>query len=545
MARAKRALVGLAAALVGWTGALPAAAQSPQFQSPQFGATASEGAPGAFCHLPASAIAEDEQLRRRAAAGDATARSAYAQRVQERAAALTRCRTTTWPQTQAVWLRLYPCDLQPGVLEGVLDRIVALGYNRVLVEVFYDGQVLLPSGNNPTVWPSAIRVPGAENTDLLARTIQLGRARGLSVYAWMFSMNFGYSYGQRPDRQNALARNRLGQSSLQQPTLNDGTPDVSGTTDQVFVDPYSPQARADLAQLVQAVLQRRPDGVLFDYIRYPKSSGAASIVTSAKNLWIYGESSWEQIFGRVFNRRGQELLYRFLVNGFVTVNDVQVAAQQNPADREPLWQGSQPPQPVATTNNLVRANSGGVNTGTGTTLGSSLPATTPPPSNPAQDQARFQRELWNLAVEHARQGVVSFLTAASQPVLQQGISAGAVFFPEANRSIGRGFDSRLQPWDQFPPSLEWHPMSYAICGTTSCIVDQVGKVRAAAPQGTQVIPALAGRWGQVQGRPSLEDQMQALQRAYPDLKAVSHFSYAWLDPQADAQRRSCRVQAAR
>ncbi len=53
---------------------------------------------------------------------------------------------------------------------------------------------------------------------------------------------------------------------------------------------------------------------------------------------------------------------------------------------------------------------------------------------------------------------------------RQGIPAGAVFFPDGNRLVGnQGFDSRLQAWDSFPPSLEWHPMSYANCNDTTWI----------------------------------------------------------------------------
>lgn len=530
-------------------------------------AAQSAAAFGNFCQLPPSAAAQDDALRTAALGGDGAALAQYQQLVQSRAAALAQCRAATWPRVQAVWLRLYPCDLQPGVLESALDRIVELGYNRVFVEVFYDGQVLLPVRDNPTVWPSVVRTPGAEDADLLARAIQLGRARGLSVYAWMFALNFGYSYGQRPDRQEVLARNGARQTSLNQPSLTTSSaPDAAGTEDQVFVDPYSPQARADLAQLVQAIVQRRPDGVLFDYIRYPKGSGAASVVSSVQGLWIYGPASWTQLFGRARNGRGQDLLNRFLRNGFITANDLQATARQYPNDTGSLWQTpggrpvAQPSPPTAaplqassemSDGTVIDIGSGAVNVpglagprqaAVSSVPSPALPATpaSPPPS--AQEQARIQRELWQLVVAHARQGVLDFLSSSAQPVLQQRLSAGAVFFPEANRAIGKGFDSRLQPWEQFPAALEWHAMAYGICGNTSCIVDQVGKVLTAARPGTQVVPALAGVWGQAfQGRPSLDQQMQALQQTYPNLNAVSHFAYSWLEPQSDYQRKTCRV----
>ncbi len=50
------------------------------------------------------------------------------------------------------------------------------------LEVFADGQVLLPPNNNPTVWDSVIKNPGAGNVDLLAQAIEQGHKRGLKVY---------------------------------------------------------------------------------------------------------------------------------------------------------------------------------------------------------------------------------------------------------------------------------------------------------------------------------------------------------------------------
>lgn len=213
-----------------------------------------------YCQSSAAATQEKETLRLSALKGNNDAQNRYKALLTQQAEQLRQCRSRTWPQTQAIWLRLYPCDLRPGVLDKIMDRIVNRGYNQVYVEVFYDGQVLLPSGANPTVWPAVVRTPGSERTDLLAQAIQKGHERGLKVYAWMFMMNFGYSYGQRPDRQSVLARNGKGETSLA----------VVDNASQVFVDPYNLQAKRDYYQLVNEVIRRRPDGVLFDYVRYPR-----------------------------------------------------------------------------------------------------------------------------------------------------------------------------------------------------------------------------------------------------------------------------------
>ncbi len=90
-------------------------------------------------------------------------------------------------------------------------RLVNTGYNQVYLEAFYNGQVLLPAAANPTVWPAVVRTPGKEKADLLATGIKKGQEQGLKVYTWMFTMNFGYTYGQIPSRKDTIARNRKGQ----------------------------------------------------------------------------------------------------------------------------------------------------------------------------------------------------------------------------------------------------------------------------------------------------------------------------------------------
>jgi hypothetical protein len=58
----------------------------------------------------------------------------------------------------------------------------------------------------------------------------------------------------------------------------------------------------------------------------------------------------------------------------------------------------------------------------------------------------------------------------------------------------------------------------------------------------KVIPAIAGQWGKnVNGRPSLDAQMQAMRPFASQLTGVSHFAYSWQDPEHDQQRKFCRV----
>lgn len=454
-----------------------------------------------YCRISSAAIKTKENLRLLALKGNKDANRRYQQLIQKHAKEVQQCRNRTWPKVQAVWIRLYPCDLKPGAIDQIMDRIINDGYNQVYLEAFYDGRVLLPAANNPTVWPSVIRNAGAEKVDLLATAIQKGKQRGLKVYAWLYTANFGYSYALRRDRETAIARNGKGQTSLY--VVND--------SNQVFIDPYNEQAKRDYYRLVQEILRRRPDGILFDYIRYPRQAGSDSIATKVTDLWLFTQATQEALFRRAQNNKGLELIRRFLSKGYVTAGDISEVDQLYPQENEPLWQGRTPPTKEKS---LLSAN---------------------------ERQPLLQSELWLLAVAHAMQGIIDFVTLATHPAKQLGIPSGVVFFPEGNQTVGQGYDSRLQPWDQFPSSLQWHPMSYATCGNVSCIVEQVQRVLSFAQPGTKIIPALAGKWGEsVSNRPSLEAQMQALQKFAPKLQGVSHFAYSWQYPEHDSDRKFCR-----
>ena len=460
-----------------------------------------QAATGNYCHFSEDAIAQKENLLQTALKGNNQAQQNYQAIIQQHALQLQQCRSQTWPREQAIWLRLYPCDVRSGSVEAVLDRIVNRGYNTVYVEVFADSQVLLPPADNPTPWDTVVRTPGAENIDLLAQTIQKGRQRGLKVYAWLFTLNFGYAYAQRGDRQAILARNGKGE---------DSTTFVHDES-QAFIDPYNPQAQRDYFSLLQAVLKRRPDGVLFDYVRYPRGTGTQSVVGKVKDLWIYSPASRQALYERGLNNQGRELIQRYVTKGYITLNDVKEVAQLYPNDGTPLWQGRVPPETEATDSLEVRYQ-------------------------------RLKTDIWYLVVAHAAQGVINFVSLATAIVERYGIPAGAVFFPDGNQLVGeKGFDSRLQAWDKFPPSLEFHPMAYGLCQDASCIVKQVERVIKMSPDQVKITPAIAGLWGKTQdNRPTLETQISAIRSKFPQLQSLSHFAFSWQEPTFDQNRRFCR-----
>ncbi|NJL51637.1 MAG: hypothetical protein HC930_04425 [Hydrococcus sp. SU_1_0] len=459
-----------------------------------------KAAVGPYCQFAPDEVEAKEKLLR-ASLSNEQSKPEYDAILQKHQQMLQTCRSQTWPAEQAIWLRLYPCDINAGSIDYVLDRIVNLGYSNIHLEVFYDSQVLLPPGDNPTPWTPVARSPEGDQADLLQQAIDKAHQRGLKVYAWLFTMNFGYTYAQRPDRQEALARNATGENSLNY--VHDRS--------QAFIDPYSDQAQGDYYNLVQAVLKRQPDGVLFDYVRYPRGVDERSYVHNVKELWIYGKSSLNALYGRASNQKGLALIKKFVATGNLSTHDIASIDQQYPQETQAKWQGS--------------------------------PSTSDSKATLATRQKKLNQDLWLFSVAHAAQGVVDFLSVASKSVEDRGLAAGAVFFPDANRLVsGKGFDSRLQAWDKFPKDIEWHPMAYAVCGDkTNCITDQIKSVLQTSPE-TLVTPALAGAWGKVyRAHLPLETQIEALRKATPEVNSISHFSYAWQEPELDNRRKSCRI----
>ncbi len=471
---------------------------------------------GEYCQFENEAIATKENLRlaafpNQASNANLAAIKEYQAIVQQHGQALKTCRQKSWLKTQGVWLRLYPCDLQAGKLDEVMDRIVNKGYNQVFVEVISEGKILLPRSENTTAWESLINSEQYKNADLLKLAIAKGRERGIKVHTWIFTMNFSTSYGKGFDRnglakmtvarQNAIARNGNGDSTISIiENLGKNPEGEVSTTNQLFIDPYNYQAQSDLYLVVNEVVKRKPDGVVFDYVRYKRGAGAASVVSNVRYLWIYGQASLQALRDRAENLQGLEIINRFLKQGYVTPTDLQTVKKLYPQESEPLWQGR-------------------------------LPSS----KNPAI--SFWQNELWKLAVGHAFIGVTYYLDIVSKPVFSQGIPAGIAFFSDGNQPVGEGFDSRMQPWHLFTNTYEWQPMAYAVCGKPDCIVAQVRRVAQNAPEGTKIAPILVGQWNEpFTNRPPLEVQMQAIRAAVPEISSISHFAFGWQFQEASFSR---------
>ncbi|HAG84207.1 MAG TPA: hypothetical protein DCL61_24380, partial [Cyanobacteria bacterium UBA12227] len=71
----------------------------------------------AYCKFTNEAIAQKETLRLNALKGNPDSDNRYKAILKQHGDSLRQCRTRTWPNDQAVWLRLYPCDIRPGGLD--------------------------------------------------------------------------------------------------------------------------------------------------------------------------------------------------------------------------------------------------------------------------------------------------------------------------------------------------------------------------------------------------------------------------------------------
>ncbi len=465
------------------------------------------------CDVSTSEILKKHELRKAALINvkDQKAQTQYREIIQKHKNALQACRDRTAPQTQATWIRLYPNDVKAGVLEDVFDKMANRGYNQVFVEVFYDGRVLLPVADNPTPWKSVMEeaVKSGEvpaDYDLWKQAIAIGRERGIKVYGWSFAMNFGYGYSEVKGRSGELALNGKGENSIantnfdrQQVANGRAFYEDAYEVDHLFVDPYSRLAKDDLTTAVKALMQRNPDGMVFDYVRYP-TNATGNLIDNVQQLWIHGKSSRTALLNSIDNRNVRELMALYLKSGTLTANDV-VQTEKQLAEIAKV-------QPT----NI---------------------------KNPRETAEIAEGLLWNIAINHAYQGVVNFVTAISTPLKENNLPIGTVFFPNGNRTESDKYEARMQPWDRFPKYMERHPMTYALCSDGSCVAEQVSEVvRQSSPE-TLVCPILAGTWGQgFDGHPSFEKQMQAIRTREPQINCFSHFVYSWMEPESDRLRKA-------
>src|SRR5919199_29417 len=92
--------------------------------------------PAAYCWLSNQEMSQKENLLIGALKGNSDSLKRYQALVRQHANYLRQCRDRTWPNNQAIWLRLYPCDVRAGAIDQILDRLVNRGYNEVYDELW-------------------------------------------------------------------------------------------------------------------------------------------------------------------------------------------------------------------------------------------------------------------------------------------------------------------------------------------------------------------------------------------------------------------------
>ena len=76
-----------------------------------------------------------------------------------------------------------------------------------------------------------------------------------------------------------------------------------------------------MTSVVKAILQRNPDGMVFDYVRYPTNLTGV-LIDNVKQLWIHGQSSRSTLLDSIDNKNVRELMAVYLQNGDLTADDV-------------------------------------------------------------------------------------------------------------------------------------------------------------------------------------------------------------------------------
>lgn len=185
---------------------------------------------------------------------------------------------------KGLWIRPYRGDLSGLHVLEVLDNAQAMGITEVYVEAFHNGKLHYKSPSNlfPLATPATATAPEVELLKVYSRE---ARRRGMKVYAWLHTLNFGQAYGEaHPDQ---LVRDGFGQTS--------------GATEKLSwrVSPTHPEVRRRLNLMAwELASSGMVDGVQLDYIRYPVRLKNGDVDPSAdpRNFWGYSAHQQQTFF---------------------------------------------------------------------------------------------------------------------------------------------------------------------------------------------------------------------------------------------------------
>lgn len=170
----------------------------------------------------------------------------------------------SWPvKIKAVWV--WGSTLANLGVENTLQQLKEIGFTDIL---------LLVKGTSGTVnWPSQVALGFSSDTTILPRTSEFCRTNGLRLHVW-FVCN-----------QDEKFTSTYPESKMYGiPKTVDGDPQRAGkTVDFVGFDEYKEYMKSLIREVIE---NYRPDGLHFDYIRYPTGAwgwGPIEIQTAMEN----------------------------------------------------------------------------------------------------------------------------------------------------------------------------------------------------------------------------------------------------------------------
>lgn len=194
-------------------------------------------------------------------------------------------RPTAQAGVRSIWLdreTIVSAGSQQG-LAKVFERFKAAGINTVFVETVNAGYPIYPSAVAPE------QNPLIKGWDPLQASVELGKAYGIEVHAWVWLFAAG----------NQAHNPLVGKSASYPGPLISAHPDWAGFDNhgnliipgqtKPFLDPANPEVRQYLLDLLSEIATRYDvDGIQFDYVRYPFQDPGAN------RLFGYGNAARRQ-----------------------------------------------------------------------------------------------------------------------------------------------------------------------------------------------------------------------------------------------------------
>lgn len=178
---------------------------------------------------------------------------------------------------KGLWIRPYRRDASALDVLEVMDNAQSLGITDLFVEAFRGGRTNYKG--NPTF-------PSRYAEDVLEVYTREGRRRGIKIHAWIHTLDFGPDWAKaHPDT-----------------LVLDGFGNTSTSTERGSnrVSPALAEVQREIGRLVDDLAERRVDGVMLDYLRYPSRLKGDDIdeTPDPRNFFGYNLRQFEGIMKR-------------------------------------------------------------------------------------------------------------------------------------------------------------------------------------------------------------------------------------------------------